>query len=163
MDRPRSPVVDTQCASAELSHAWITTPVSGSPKSGSCLCYSPESSSFPQKSPGSRPPPPGRDAVSEPGRTIPGILHSSTLTAEGGGRHNGLSRWPAKTQGNSGQGTLSARSSPGYRPPRLRIPLRERQREARQEWILMRVTSIILILTALAVLVIISLMIATQS
>jgi succinate dehydrogenase hydrophobic anchor subunit len=41
--------------------------------------------------------------------------------------------------------------------------LKERQREARQDWILMRVTTVILVLTAAAVLVIISLIIATQS
>ena len=52
---------------------------------------------------------------------------------------------------------------PGYRPPRPRIPLKERQREARQDWILMRVTTVILVLTAAAVLVIISLIIATHS
>jgi hypothetical protein len=52
---------------------------------------------------------------------------------------------------------------PGYRPPRPRIPLKERQREARQDWILMRVTTVILVLTATAVLVIISLIIATHS
>lgn len=52
---------------------------------------------------------------------------------------------------------------PGYRPPRPRIPLKERQREARRERILMRVTTVILVLTAAAVLVIISLIIATHS
>ena len=50
----------------------------------------------------------------------------------------------------------------GYRPPRPRIALKERQREARQDWILMRVTTAILVLTAAAVLVIISLIIATH-
>jgi hypothetical protein len=48
---------------------------------------------------------------------------------------------------------------PGYRPPRPRIPLKERQREARQDWILIRVTTVILVLTAAAVLVIISLIV----
>jgi hypothetical protein len=52
---------------------------------------------------------------------------------------------------------------PGYRPPRPRIPLKERQREARQDWILIRVTTVILVLTAAAVLVIISLIVATHS
>lgn len=41
--------------------------------------------------------------------------------------------------------------------------MKERQREARQDWILMRVTTVILVLTAAAVLVIISLIIATHS
>ena len=52
---------------------------------------------------------------------------------------------------------------PGYRRPRPRIPLKDRQREARQDWILMRVTTVILVLTAAAVRVIISLIIATHS
>jgi len=52
---------------------------------------------------------------------------------------------------------------PGYRPPRPRLPLKDRQRQARQEWILMRVATVVLVLTAAAVLVIISLIIATHS
>ena len=52
---------------------------------------------------------------------------------------------------------------PGYRPPRPSITLKERQREARQDWILMRVATVILVLAAAAVVVIISLIIATHS
>jgi hypothetical protein len=40
--------------------------------------------------------------------------------------------------------------------------LKDRQRQARQDWILMRVASVVLVLTAAAVLVIISLIIATH-
>jgi hypothetical protein len=70
---------------------------------------------------------------------------------------------PRRRKGTQGRGLYLHDPPPGYHPPRLRIPLKERQREARREWILMRVTSIILILTGVAVLVIISLMIVTYS
>lgn len=70
---------------------------------------------------------------------------------------------PRRRGGTRGRGLYLHDPPPGYRPPRLRIPLKERQREARQEWILMRVTTVVLVLTAVAVLVIISLMIATYS
>ena len=52
---------------------------------------------------------------------------------------------------------------PGYRPPRPRIPLKDRQREARGDWILLRVLTVVLVPVAAAVLVIISLIIATHS
>jgi hypothetical protein len=51
---------------------------------------------------------------------------------------------------------------PGYHPPRPRIPLKDRQRQARQDWILLRVATVVLVLTAAAVLMIISLIIATH-
>ena len=50
--------------------------------------------------------------------------------------------------------------SPGYRPPRPRIPLQDRQRKAREDWVLMHVTAVILILLSAAMAVIIALMIA---
>jgi hypothetical protein len=52
---------------------------------------------------------------------------------------------------------------PGYHPPRPRLPLQDRQREARQEWVLMRVLTVVLVLTAAAALVILFLIIATHS
>jgi hypothetical protein len=52
---------------------------------------------------------------------------------------------------------------PGYRPPRRRLPLKDRQRKAREDWALMRVTTVILVLTAAAFIVIIFLMIALHS
>jgi len=61
------------------------------------------------------------------------------------------------------RGNLPARSSPGYHPPRPRLSLKDQQRQARQEWVLMRVASVVLVLTAAGVLVIISLIIATHS
>lgn len=44
---------------------------------------------------------------------------------------------------------------PGYRPPRRRMPLKERQRIARRDWILEHVLAVILVLSAAAVMVII--------
>jgi hypothetical protein len=35
---------------------------------------------------------------------------------------------------------------PGYRPPRRRMPLKQRQRKARQDWILEHVLAVILTL-----------------
>jgi hypothetical protein len=46
---------------------------------------------------------------------------------------------------------------PGYRRPRPRIPLKERQRIARQDWILEHVLAVILVLLAATVVVIICL------
>jgi hypothetical protein len=51
---------------------------------------------------------------------------------------------------------------PGYRPPRRRLPLKERQRLLRQEWILEHVFAVILILVAGAFMVTIFVMIATN-
>jgi hypothetical protein len=51
---------------------------------------------------------------------------------------------------------------PGYHPPRPRIPLKERQRIARRDWILEHVLAVILILSATAVLVILLLMAAAH-
>ena len=52
---------------------------------------------------------------------------------------------------------------PGYHPPRPEIPLKERQRQARQDWILMRVATVVLALAAAAFLVIMVLIIVTRS
>jgi hypothetical protein len=52
---------------------------------------------------------------------------------------------------------------PGYRPPRPEIPLKERQRQARQDWLLMRVATVVLVLAAVAFMVIMVLIIATHS
>jgi hypothetical protein len=51
---------------------------------------------------------------------------------------------------------------PGYRPPRLRMPLKARQRQAREDRALMRVTTVILILAVAATVVIIAAIIATH-
>ncbi|HEY7263447.1 MAG TPA: hypothetical protein VH589_18410 [Trebonia sp.] len=49
---------------------------------------------------------------------------------------------------------------PGYRPPRQSVPLKERQRIARRDWILEHILVVILIPSAVAVAAIIVLMIA---
>ena len=51
---------------------------------------------------------------------------------------------------------------PGYHPPQPEMPLKDRQRIARQDWILEHVLTVILILSAAAVIVIICLFIATH-
>ena len=51
---------------------------------------------------------------------------------------------------------------PGYRPPRPEIPLKDRQRQARQDWVLMRVATVVLILVAVAFMVIMVVIIATH-
>jgi hypothetical protein len=51
---------------------------------------------------------------------------------------------------------------PGYHPPRPEIPLKDRQRQARQDWILMCAASIALALAAVAFIVIMFLIIATH-
>jgi hypothetical protein len=50
---------------------------------------------------------------------------------------------------------------PGYRPRRM--PLKYRQRKARQDWVLMRIATVVLILAGVAFLVIILVIIATYS
>ena len=52
---------------------------------------------------------------------------------------------------------------PGYRPPRRRLPLKERQRQARQDLVLMRVATVVVVLMAVALLVVIIVVIATHS
>lgn len=51
---------------------------------------------------------------------------------------------------------------PGYRQPGLRIPLKVRQRQAREDWVLLRVTTIVLALAAAAFMVTILAIIATH-
>lgn len=74
-----------------------------------------------------------------------------------GGRRDGLSRRPAETQG-----ALSARCSPWLSPAQAQDSLKDRQRQAREDRVLMRVTTVILIPTAVALIVIIFLLIATH-
>jgi hypothetical protein len=51
---------------------------------------------------------------------------------------------------------------PGYRPPRRRLPEKERLRKARQDWVLMRVSTIVLIGLVVALLVVFLVLIATH-
>jgi len=58
---------------------------------------------------------------------------------------------------------MADRHPPGYHPPRPDIPLKDRQRQARQDWVLMRVATVVLISAAVAFMVIMLLIIATHS
>jgi hypothetical protein len=49
---------------------------------------------------------------------------------------------------------------PGYHPPGM--PLKDQQRMARQDWVLMRVATVVLVLAAAAFMVIIVVIIATH-
>ena len=51
---------------------------------------------------------------------------------------------------------------PGYHPPRARIPWRVRQRQAREDWVLMRVTTVVLVLAAVSFFAILLIYIATR-
>jgi hypothetical protein len=51
---------------------------------------------------------------------------------------------------------------PGYRPPGPTIPLKDRQRNARQDWVLMRVATVVLVLAAAAFIVIMVVIFATR-
>jgi hypothetical protein len=67
---------------------------------------------------------------------------------------------PRRRRGISARGIYLHDPPPGYHPPRPRMPLRERQRQAREDWVLLRVATVVLILLAAAMAVIIVLMIA---
>lgn len=60
---------------------------------------------------------------------------------------------PRKRSGGLGRRIYLHDPPPGYRPPRDRIPLKERQRRARQEWVLLRVATMVLVLAAAAFIV----------
>jgi hypothetical protein len=71
---------------------------------------------------------------------------------------------PRRRGGGFGRRTIYLHDPPpGYRPPRLRMPLKNQQRKARQDWVLMRVITVVLVLTAAAFMVIIFMIIATYS
>ena len=60
-------------------------------------------------------------------------------------------------------GNLSATTLPGYQPPKARESLSYWQREAREDWILMRVATVVLTLVVVAFVVIMLVIIATHS
>lgn len=70
---------------------------------------------------------------------------------------------PRRRRGAGPRGLYLHDPPPGYRPPRLRMPFKERQREAREDLILMRVVTVVLILTAAAFTVMILIIIAAHS
>jgi hypothetical protein len=68
---------------------------------------------------------------------------------------------PRRTGGRT-RGIYLHDPPPDYRPPRARIPLKDRQRKAREDWVLMRVTTVVLVLAAAAFMVIMFVIIATH-
>jgi hypothetical protein len=63
-------------------------------------------------------------------------------------------------RGSRSRGIVLHDPPPGYSPPRPRIPLKERQREAREDFVLMRVATVVLVLAAAAMAVIFVLIMA---
>jgi hypothetical protein len=51
---------------------------------------------------------------------------------------------------------------PGYHPPRPKVSLKDRRRQAREDWVLLRVMTVVLVLLAVAVLAIICVIIVTH-
>jgi hypothetical protein len=74
----------------------------------------------------------------------------------------GPRRDPGDRLGRGRRGLYLHDPPPGYHPPQPRMTLKDRQRIARQDWILEHVLAVILILSATAVIVIICLIIATH-
>jgi hypothetical protein len=74
----------------------------------------------------------------------------------------GPRRDPGDRLGQGRRGLYLHDPPPGYHPPRPKITLKDRQRIARQNWILEHVLAVILILSAAAVILIICLIIATH-
>ena len=74
----------------------------------------------------------------------------------------GPRRDPGDRLGRGRRGLYLHDPPPGYRPHRPRMTLKDRQRIARQDWILEHVLAVILIISAAAVIVIICLIIATH-
>jgi hypothetical protein len=70
---------------------------------------------------------------------------------------------PRRRGGRGARGIYLHDPPPGYHPPRPRVPPKVLRRKARQDWILMRVTTVILVVTAVAFIVIMFLIIATHS
>ena len=72
----------------------------------------------------------------------------------------GPRRDPGDRLGRGRRGLYLHDPPPGYHPPRPRMPLKDQQRIARQDWILEHVLAVILILSAAAVILIICLIVA---
>lgn len=52
---------------------------------------------------------------------------------------------------------------PGYRPPRQHLPQKEAQRNLRTDWILLRVATVVIVPVVIALIVIITVMVAMHS
>jgi hypothetical protein len=70
---------------------------------------------------------------------------------------------PRGRRGRGGRAALYLHDPPpGYRPPRRRLPLKERQRNLRVDWIVLRVATVVVVPLVIALFVIIVLMVATH-
>ena len=69
---------------------------------------------------------------------------------------------PRSRRGIRGRGIYLHDPPPGTSCPRPKMPLQDRQRKARQEWAVMRATTVVLTPTAVAFMVIILITIATN-
>jgi hypothetical protein len=72
----------------------------------------------------------------------------------------GPRRDPADRLGRGRRGLYLHDPPPGYRPPQSKMTLKDRQRIARRGWILEHVLTVILVLSAAAVILMICLIIA---
>jgi hypothetical protein len=69
---------------------------------------------------------------------------------------------PRRRAGRGARGIYLHDPPPGYHAPRPKMPLKDRQRQAREDWLLMRVVTVVLILVAVAFIAIMFLIIATH-
>jgi hypothetical protein len=67
---------------------------------------------------------------------------------------------PRGRNGTRSRGIYLHDPPPGYHPPRTKTPFRIRQRQAREERLLLRVTTVVLVLLVAAMAVFVALMIA---
>jgi hypothetical protein len=67
---------------------------------------------------------------------------------------------PRGRNGTRSRGIYLHDPPPGYHRPRTKVPLRTRQRQAREERLLLRVTTVVLVLLVAALAVFFALMIA---
>jgi len=112
-------------------------------------------------------------SLGRPGKAKGRQLREERATSSDGLRLRQL-RWQQKVAGGTMVWVGGPRSGgrakpivlhdppPGYRPREPRIPLKEQQRAARQDWILMRVATVVLVLAAAAFMAIMLVIIATH-
>ena len=92
---------------------------------------------------------------------VVGVVQIYAIHQVPGGHHAPVATGhAARGKGGRTRGIVLHDPPPGYHPPRPRIPLKERQREAREDFVLMRVATIVVVLAAAAIAVIFVLMIA---
>jgi hypothetical protein len=92
------------------------------------------------------------------------LLSGSSVGAILGVAAGGIMVWLGGPRGRAGRRNPIVLNDPppDYHQPRSRIPLKDRQREVRDDWVLMRVANVILVLAAAAFIVIIMVYIVTH-